>query len=132
MVMGGANDISKREANIGIKHLGKFIDSWQNTNIMTVTATAPRRHDLQEISYVNRETEVFSRKLHQLVKTAGSVKTTQANLSTNDITLHGLQLNISGKEKMAELTGENIKKTNGKKRRNRHHSEMGRNSKGSY
>jgi hypothetical protein len=30
---------------------------------------------------------------------------------------------------MAELIGEKIKKTNGKKRRNPHHSEMGRKSK---
>jgi len=59
---------------------------------------------------VNKEIEVFSRKLHQLMKTADNVKITQANLSTNDITLHELQVNISGKEKMAELTSENIKK----------------------
>ena len=44
------------------------------------------------------------------MKTADNVKITQANLSTNDITLHELQVNISGKEKMAELTSENIKK----------------------
>jgi len=33
---------------------------------------------------------------------------------------------------MAKLTGERKKKTDGKKRRNRHHSEMGRKSKESY
>jgi len=38
MVMGAANDISKNEANIGLKHLGKFVNSTQNTNIMIVTA----------------------------------------------------------------------------------------------
>ena len=102
-VMGGANDICKIEANIGLKHSGKFINSRQNTNIMIVTA--PHRHNLQETSCVNKEIEVFSRKLHKMVKTADN-----ANLSRNDFTLHGLHLNISGKEKMAEVIGDNIKK----------------------
>jgi len=119
IVMGGANDICKIEANIDLKDLGKFINSRQNTNIMTVTA--PHRHDLQETSCLNKEIEVFSRKLHKMVKTADNVKITQANLSMNDFTLHGLHLNISGKEKMAELI-KHKKKTNGKKRRNPHHS----------
>jgi len=44
--MGGANDISKNETNIGFKHLGKFVNSRQNTNIMIVTI--PHRHDLQK------------------------------------------------------------------------------------
>jgi hypothetical protein len=45
IVMGGVNYISKNEANIGLKHLGKFVNSRQNTNIIIVTA--PHRHDLQ-------------------------------------------------------------------------------------
>jgi len=58
---------------------------------------------------VNKETEMFNRKLHKMVKTADNVKIIQANLNRNDFTLHGLHLNISGKEKMAEMIGENIK-----------------------
>jgi hypothetical protein len=73
--------------------------------------TAPHRYDLQKTSCVNKEiTEVFNRKLHEVVKTADNAKIIQANLSWNDFTLHGLHLNISGKEKMAKLIGENIKK----------------------
>jgi hypothetical protein len=45
-----------------------------------------------------------------MMKTADNVKIIQANICRNDFTLHGLHLNISGKEKMAELIGENIKK----------------------
>jgi len=51
-----------------------------------------------------------------MMKTADNVKIVQANLSRNDFTLHGLHLNISGKENMAELIAENIKKPNVKKR----------------
>ena len=65
-------------------------------------------------------------------KTADNVKIIQANLSRNDFTLHGLHLNISGKGNMAELVWENVKETNGKKRRNPLHSVMLRQSKGSY
>jgi hypothetical protein len=81
---------------------------------------------------LNKEIEVFNRKLHKMMKTADNVKIIQANLSRNDFTLHGLHLNNSGKENMAELTRENIKKPSVKKRSNPHHSEMGRKSKGSY
>jgi hypothetical protein len=52
---------------------------------------------------VNKEIQVFNRKMHKTGKTADNVKKIQANLSRNDFTLHGLHLNISGKEKMAEL-----------------------------
>jgi hypothetical protein len=72
IVMGGDKDINKNEANIGLKHLGKFVNSRQNTNIMIVTA--PHRHDLQGPSCANKEVEVFNRKLHKVVKSADSVK----------------------------------------------------------
>ena len=58
---------------------------------------------------MNKEIEVFNRKLHKKVKTADNVKIIQANLSRNDFTLHGLHLNIAGKEKMAEMIEENVK-----------------------
>jgi hypothetical protein len=44
-----------------------------------------------------------------VVKTAENVKIIQANLSRNYFALLGLHLNISGKERMSELMGENIK-----------------------
>jgi hypothetical protein len=59
---------------------------------------------------VNKEIEVFNRKVHKMMKIADNVKIVQEKLSRNDFTLHGFHLNISGKEKMAELIGENIKK----------------------
>jgi len=37
IIIGGANDISKHEANFGLKHLRNFVNSRQNTNIMIVT-----------------------------------------------------------------------------------------------
>jgi hypothetical protein len=72
--------------------------------------TAPHRYDLEESSSVNKEIEVFNRKLHKVLKTVVNVKIIQANLSRNDFTHHGLHLNSSGKEKMANILGESINK----------------------
>ena len=44
IVWRGADDITKNEVNIGLKVLGKAVNSKQNTNIMIVTAT--HRQDL--------------------------------------------------------------------------------------
>jgi len=71
--------------------------------------TAPHIYDLQETSCMKKQIEVFNGKMHKVVKTADNAKRIQANLNRNDFTLHGLQLNISGKEKMAKLIEENIK-----------------------
>ena len=100
IVWRGADDITKNEANIGLTFLGKAVNSKQNTNIMIVTAT--HRQDLQEISgVVNKETELLNGKLHRMRKTADNVMIIQTDISRNDFTSHGLQLNISGKGKMA-------------------------------
>jgi hypothetical protein len=103
---GGANDINKYEVNNGLKYLKNFININQNTNIIVVTA--PHRHDLQESSCVNREVDVFNRKLHKIVKIMDNVMLLQTKLNRNDFTCHGLHLNISGKVKIAELIGEHI------------------------
>jgi hypothetical protein len=75
--MGGANDINKNEVNVGLKHLELFVKHRQNTNIMIVTAL--HKYDLEESSCVNREIEVFNRKLHKVLKTVNNVQITLVN-----------------------------------------------------
>jgi lysophospholipase L1-like esterase len=106
IVIGGANDINKNEANLGLLHLRKFVENRRNTNIMVVTA--PHRYDLKESSCVNNEIVVFNRKLHKVAKSAGNVKILQSTLNRNDLTRNGMHPNISGKEKVAELIRESI------------------------
>jgi lysophospholipase L1-like esterase len=106
IIWGGANDINKNEVSNGLKYLKNFINTNQNTNIIVVTT--PLSHDLQESSCVNREVDVFNRKLHKIVKIMDDVKLLQTKLNRNYFTRHGLHLNISGKAKMAELIGEHI------------------------
>lgn len=106
IMIGGANDINKNEANLGLCHLRKFIENRRNTNILVMTA--PHRYDLQESSCVNSEIMKFNRKLCKVSKSAGNVEILQLALERNDFTRHGMHLNISGKEKVAKLMGESI------------------------
>jgi hypothetical protein len=107
IMIGGANDINKNEANLGLCHLRKFIENRRNTNNILVM-TAPHRYDLQESSCVNSEIMKFNRKLCKVSKSAGNVEILQLALERNDFTRHGMHLNISGKEKVAKLMGESI------------------------
>ena len=72
IVIGGANDINKNEAIVGLKHLGKICK--KQAKHKHHDHNCPHRHDLQETSCVNKETEVFNRKLHKVVKTADNAK----------------------------------------------------------
>jgi hypothetical protein len=63
IVCGGINDISKNESNVGLRHLKKSVSATQDTNIFIVTV--PHRHDLQVSSCVNKENEIFNRKMQK-------------------------------------------------------------------
>jgi hypothetical protein len=58
---------------------------------------------------VNKEIVVFNRKLHKVVKSVINMKIIQSDLNRDDFTRHGMHPNLSGKEKVAKLIGENIK-----------------------
>jgi lysophospholipase L1-like esterase len=66
VICGGANDISRNESNIGLRHLRKFALENEHTNIVAITP--PHRYNLQDSSCINTETQIFSRKLHKLQK----------------------------------------------------------------
>jgi hypothetical protein len=87
--------------------LKKFVLATQNTNIFIVTV--PHRHDLQDFSCVNKETEVFNRKVQKMMKLDSHVSIVYTNLSRNEFTQHGMHLNASGREKLALYIGQNIK-----------------------
>ena len=106
VIWGGANDVNKNETNFGLKHIRKFALQNSHTNIIFITV--PHRHDLQESSCINREVQVFNRKLHKIMKAMGHVDILDTKLNRNKFTRHGLHFNISGKEKMANHIGERI------------------------
>jgi hypothetical protein len=107
IISGGSMDINKNEAEFGLRQLKKLVDDAQNTNILIVTAN--HRYDLQESSCVNKEIASFNRKLKKVMKTKDNVKIVQPNLDRNDFTRHGMHLNVSGKDKTAELIIQTLK-----------------------
>jgi hypothetical protein len=107
IVCGASNDINKNESSVGLRQLKKFVSSTQDTNIFIVTV--PHIHDLQVSSCVNTKIEVFNRKVQKMMKANRNVSVIHTNLSRSDFTHHGMHLNVSGREKMAILLGQNIK-----------------------
>jgi hypothetical protein len=59
IVSGGAMDINKNEAKMGLRQLRNLVSNIQNTN--TLIITVPHRHDLQESSCLNKEIYFFNR-----------------------------------------------------------------------
>jgi hypothetical protein len=65
-IWGGANDINRDESNTGFRHIRKF--TLQNTQSNAITMTARHRCDLQVFCCINREIQVYNRKLHTMLK----------------------------------------------------------------
>ena len=103
---GGANVINRNESNTGLRHIRKFALRNKQTNIIAITP--PHRYDLQDSSCVNKEIQVFNRKLHKLLKDMHHVSITDTDLTRNEFTRHRLHMNSSGKEKTAKIIGHNI------------------------
>ena len=76
-----------------------------HTNIIAIT---PHRYDLPGFSCVNKETQVFIRKLCKLLKDMHHVSVVDTNLTRDKFTHHGLHMNSSGKERIAKTIGQTI------------------------
>ena len=59
---------------------------------------APHRFDLEERSCVNREVEVFNRKLNKIMKQYNHIKIISMSEERGHYTKHGLHMNKSGKK----------------------------------
>jgi lysophospholipase L1-like esterase len=81
VIWGGANDISRNESRAGLRHMRKFAFQNKHTNIIAVTP--PHRHDLPDFSCVNKETQVFNRKLRKLLKDMHHASVVDANLGNS-------------------------------------------------
>ena len=54
IIWGGANDLNGNESNTGLRHIRKFALHNEHTNVIAVTA--PHKFDLQDSSFLNKET----------------------------------------------------------------------------
>ena len=103
IIWGGSNDVNKNETNVGLKHLRHLVANRNKTSNVVVTAC--HRYDLHETSYINKEIQIFNRKMGKIMDNMTIIKT---NLNRDDLKQHGLYLNTSDKERMRELIGKHI------------------------
>jgi len=77
-----------------------FLINANHTNVILLTA--PHRHDLITNSCVNKEVEVFNKKLHKKVERFRKVKIIEVVNERNYYTRHGQHLNSAGKDNMTK------------------------------
>ena len=94
---GGANDININESDTGLRHIKKFALRNKHTNVITMTA--PHRYDLQDFSCINKEIQIYNRKLGKMLKDMNHVRIIDMNLSRNEFAQRRLHMNSSSKEK---------------------------------
>jgi hypothetical protein len=99
LMWGGSNDIGKNASPAGLKHISNFAKCMSHTNIMTMNA--PHRYDLLASSCVNKEVEVFNRKLEKIMKVCDNTKVIELNLNRDHLTQHGLHMNAARKALIA-------------------------------
>jgi len=100
VLWGGSNDIAKNNSPVGIKHVVDFLTKANHTNVILMSA--PHRHDLISDSCVNKEVDVFNKKLHKRAERFEKVVMIDVVSDRNSYTRQGQHLNSTGKEHMAK------------------------------
>jgi hypothetical protein len=98
VIWGGTNDIAINEADRGLTCLFNFVKRCKRTNVVV---SSPKRYDLEETSCVNKEVNLFNRKLHKKLKVFEYAKVINSASQRDCFTRHGLHLNKFGKEQIA-------------------------------
>jgi hypothetical protein len=91
-----------------ISHLDLIKFALQNKHTNIIAVAPPHRHDLLDFSCVNKETQVFNRKLRKLLKDMNHTSVVDTNLTRDKFTHHGLHMNLSGREMIAKIIGQTI------------------------
>jgi hypothetical protein len=72
IICGGSRDVARNESKEGLRKISDFVRFSSNTNV--IVTSVPHRFDLQPDSCVNKEVELFNRKLQKQMKAFGHVK----------------------------------------------------------
>jgi hypothetical protein len=88
---GGANDIYNNNSKKIILQIIKFFQGNDKANI--IMPDIPKRYDLSDNSYVNKEIKTFNSKLNKIAKLFEHVTILESNFNRNCFTQHGLCLN---------------------------------------
>ena len=109
VVWGGTRDVSRNETMVGLSHIRKFVEKYNNTNVLVMEL--PERCDLCSDSCVNFECKSFNRKLKKYLQPFKHASVVEVNYNRNHYTRHGLHLNNKGKEYSAKQIHSEIEKT---------------------
>ena len=88
---GGANDVTKINSKMALRHIGNFIKLNNHTNIILLSV--PHRYDLMQSSCVNNEIRSFSRKLMKSVTAYQHASFLEVVSDRKLVTNNGLHLN---------------------------------------
>jgi hypothetical protein len=95
----GSNDVYKNNSKLALSLIGKFCEEVTNTNLILLDI--PHRYDLEEISCVNKEIQIFNRKLRKVTKLCKHVTVLETSTNREGFTRHGMHLNRFGKRQLA-------------------------------
>jgi hypothetical protein len=102
VVWDGTKDVGINETRNGLNLLQDFVRDSCHTNVILIHV--PHRHDLHVNPCVNREVEVFNRKLRKQMKIFENVTPIKVDPDRDLFTKHGLHMNNKGKEQAAKKT----------------------------
>ena len=97
---GGANDVTKNNSKMALRHIRNFIKSNNHTNIILVSL--PHRYDLMQSSCVNDEIRSFNRKLMKSVRAFQHASILEMVNDRKLFIKHGLHLNGLRKEVLSK------------------------------
>jgi GTPase SAR1 family protein len=106
IVQGGSNDVYRNNAKLALTQIVNLCEELSYVNIIILDI--PHRYDLIETSYVNKEIQVFNRKLRKVTKSYKHVKLGVSN-NKEDFTRHGMHLNREGKRQIARQIAREIR-----------------------
>jgi len=97
---GGTMNVARNEMNNGLRHLTPFLKRTFSTIVLILDV--PHRLDLVNSSCVNKETNVYNRKLQKVVKTSNHVQIQAMRRDRTCYTKHGMHINSLGKNWMCQ------------------------------
>jgi hypothetical protein len=106
-VWGGTREAGKNETKNGLNQIKDFFKKNNHTNIIPLCA--PHRFDLHVNSCVNKEVEVFNRRLSKLMKMFDHTVLLQIDSNRELFTKHGQHMNDKGKELAAKKIASTVK-----------------------
>jgi hypothetical protein len=84
VIWGGTNDISKNESDVDLRYMRNLALHSKHTNIIPITPS--HRYVLPDFSCVNKETQVFIRKLRKSLKDMQHVNIANVELTRDNFT----------------------------------------------